>query len=400
MDFRFGDRTANMNGTTTREIFKLLSRPEVISFAGGLPATESLPVDKLREICSDLLSATDGCKILQYGTTEGDPALTERIFPLVREFGIDGISRENVLIISGGQQGIDLMCKSFLDKGDVVLVEDPTYLAVLQIINSYEAVAVGVKSSAEGLDVEDLEQKIKKHNPKFVYLVPTFSNPTGKTYSERNRKEIAEVTAKYGLPVLEDDPYARLRFSGEKINALKHFELDDNVVYITSFSKILSPGLRVGAAVGNGEIIRKMVVGKQGTDLHTSSLAQAATAEYLRRGLLEPAIKASLPLYHTRKQAMMQAIDKYMPDEFVHTDPDGGLFVWGEFAGCDVDTAALLPKAVERNVAYIQGGVFYAGGGGANTMRLNYSNASPEQIEKGIKTLGDFYKEILSKEKR
>ncbi len=398
MKFCFADRMANMNGTATREIFKLLSRPEIISFAGGLPATEALPVKALGEICNELLSSPAAYKLLQYGTTEGYPPLTDAIIETVKEFGVNA-ERENVLVISGGQQGIDLMCKSFLNAGDVVLVENPTYLAALQIFNSYQAKAVGVRADENGIDIADLEAKIKLHKPKFVYLVPTFSNPTGKTYSEQHRKEIARVTAKHGLPVLEDDPYARLRFSGEKINALYHYAQDDNVVYLASFSKILSPGLRVGGAVGNAEIIRKMAICKQGTDLHTSSLAQAIAAEYCRKGLLKPAVKASLPLYASRKNAMMLGIERYMPSEFVHTNPDGGLFVWGEFAGRKLDTAKLLNRAVERNVAYIQGSVFYADGSGQNTIRLNYSNVSEEKIDEGMKALGDFFKEEISKAK-
>ena len=398
MEFCFADRTANMNGTATREIFKLLSRPEIISFAGGLPATEALPVKELKEICGELLSASDAYKLLQYGTTEGYPPLADAVIQTVKEFGVCA-ERENVLVISGGQQGIDLMCKSFLNAGDTVLVENPTYLAALQIFNSYEAKAVGVRADAYGIDVADLEAKIKLHKPKFVYLVPTFSNPTGKTYSEKNRKEIAFVTAKYGIPVLEDDPYARLRFSGEKVNALYSFAQSDNVVYLASFSKILSPGLRVGGAVGNPDIIRKMAICKQGTDLHTSLLAQAIAAEYCRRGLLKRSVEDSLPLYASRKNAMMRGIEKYMPSEFVHTNPEGGLFVWGEFDGCDINTAELLHKAVERNVAYIQGSVFYADGSGKNTIRLNFSNASEEKIDEGMKALGKFLKEEISRAK-
>ena len=264
----YSTRMANLNGTATREIFKLLSRPEIISFAGGLPATEALPVAAVGDIAAELLSRPDAYSLLQYGTTEGYVPLLNRIPELVGEFGIK-CENGGTLVISGGQQGIDLVCKVFLNAGDTVLVEDPTYLAALQIFNSYEAKAVGVRAGEDGLDISDLENKIVEFKPKLIYLVPTFSNPTGKTYSESNRKEIAALTAKYGVYVVEDDPYARLRFSGDKINALYSYAKADNIIYITSFSKILSPGLRVGAAVGSAEIIRKMAICKQGTDLHT-----------------------------------------------------------------------------------------------------------------------------------
>ena len=395
MDFNFSQRMNNLSGTATREIFKLLSRPEIVSFAGGLPANEFLPIADVASITAEILASNEARKILQYGVTEGYLPLREQLTEYVKDVGIMGAKLENTLIISGGQQGIDLMCKSFLDKGDIVLVEDPTYLAVLQILNSYEAKPVGVKTCPEGLDLDDLEQKMIQLKPKFVYVVPTFSNPTGKTYSAANRKAVAALAAEHEIPVLEDDPYSKLRFSGEPVAALKHFDQKGCVVYISSFSKILSPGLRTGVAIGAPEIIRKMVLCKQGSDLHTSNLSQAVTLEYLKRGKLYPNIEKALPLYRERKAAMMDAIDKYMPEEFSHTDPDGGLFVWGEFPE-SVDTVKIFPEAIERNVAYIQGKVFYADGKGLNTLRLNFSNEPVERIETGMKALGALFKEKLA----
>ncbi len=397
MQPKFADRMANMNGTATREIFKLLSRPEIISFAGGLPAKECLPLKEIADITQELLASAD-VSLLQYGTTEGFLSLRQRLVEYVRDVGITGIDTDNTLVISGGQQGIDLLCKALLNKGDVVLVEDPTYLAVLPIIDSYEGRAVGVKACAEGLDLDDLEKKIVAYKPKLLYVVPTFSNPTGRTYTEENRKAIAKLTAKYGVIVLEDDPYGKLRFSGKAVPSLKSFDADNNVVYISSFSKIISPGLRVGVAVGDKAILRKMAIGKQGTDLHTSNLAQKIVEKYLEKGYLTPNVEKSLPLYLRRKTAMIDAIEKYMPEEFRHTDPDGGLFIWGELPA-GVDTVKLLPAALECNVAYIQGQVFYADGSGLNTIRLNYSNADPEQIDKGIHALGDLLKKKLSEVK-
>ena len=397
MQPKFADRMANMNGTATREIFKLLSRPEIISFAGGLPAKECLPLKEIADITQELLASAD-VSLLQYGTTEGFLSLRQRLVEYVRDVGITGIDTDNTLVISGGQQGIDLLSKALLNKGDVVLVEDPTYLAVLPIIDSYEGRAVGVKACAEGLDLDDLEKKIVAYKPKLLYVVPTFSNPTGRKYTEENRKAIAKLTAKYGVIVLEDDPYGKLRFSGKAVPSLKSFDADNNVVYISSFSKIISPGLRVGVAVGDKAILRKMAIGKQGTDLHTSNLAQKIVEKYLEKGYLTKKEEKSLPLYLRRKTAMIDAIENYMPTEFRHTDPDGGLFIWGELPA-GVDTVKLLPAALECNVAYIQGQVFYADGSGLNTIRLNYSNADPEQIDKGIHALGDLLKKKLSEVK-
>lgn len=389
MNQRYSARMANLNGTATREIFKLLSRPEIVSFAGGLPASECLPTEKVKEIANGLLGGKDAKRILQYGTTEGFEDFRETLAEYVGGVGIKVPDIKNTLVISGGQQGIDLMCKTYIDKGDVVLVEDPTYLAFLQILNSYEGKAVGVKSDSDGINVDDLTEKIIKHKPKMLYVVPTFSNPTGKTYSADKRRKIAEITAKYDVMVIEDDPYGKLRFSGEEVPALKSFDVCGNVVYVTSFSKIISPGLRVGVAVGDEKVIRKLTICKQGTDLHTANLSQLIAKEFIEK-YLKKSIEDSLPIYRSRKQAMIAALDKHMPD-FVHTDPDGGLFIFGTLPG-GLDAEKMLKEAVERNVAYIQGSVFYADGGGKDTIRLNYSNASPEQIERGIKALGELIK--------
>lgn len=394
MKFNYSDRMANLNGTATREIFKLLSRPEIVSFAGGLPTNDTLPVAQVDEITRELLASPDAKKVLQYGTTEGFVEFRELLIEYIKGVGITNQTLDNILVVSGGQQGIDLVCKAMLNKNDVVLVEDPTYLAVLQILNSYEAKAQGVKTTKDGLDIADLEEKIKKHNPKFLYCVPTFSNPTGKTYSVENRKAILNLAQKYNMLVVEDDPYSKLRFSGTPVNSLKSFDTTGNVLYVTSFSKIIAPGLRTGVVCGDKDLIRKMAICKQGTDLHTSNLSQLIAKKYLEKGYLVPNIEKSLPIYKERKDAMFDAIKKYMPKEFEYTNPDGGLFIWGEFKA-DLDTKELLPRAVENNVAYIQGSVFYADGGGKNTIRLNFSNESLQRIESGVKALGNLYTTVI-----
>jgi 2-aminoadipate transaminase len=389
-----------MNGTATREIFKLLSRPEIISFAGGLPASECLLTEKLARFAAEALSGADAKRALQYGTTEGFADLRRELINYLDAAGIGNQTPENVLVVSGGQQGIDLVLKSFIDKGDSVLVENPTYLAFLQILNSYEGIARGVDATDDGLDLDDLEKKIRLYGPKILYCVPTFSNPTGKTYSAANRRGLIEICARHGVIILEDDPYGRLRFKGEHIPPLKSFDASDTVVYVSSFSKIMSPGLRVAVAAGPKEIIRKMAIGKQGTDLHTSNLSQLITLKYLQSGELAADIQKSLPIYKLRKDAMMSAIDRYMPEEFIHTDPDGGLFVWGRF-NAPLNVKELLPEAVEQNAVYISGGVFYADPAlGRSAIRLNYSNESPERIERGIAALGNLFKKKIAEAKR
>ncbi|HIW03138.1 MAG TPA: PLP-dependent aminotransferase family protein [Firmicutes bacterium] len=396
MDFVFSDRMKNMNGTATREIFKLLGNPEIISFAGGNPAIECLPTERVKEITGDICASPDFARVLQYGLTAGFPELRELLCKYVETAGIYGAKVENVLVISGGQQGIDLALKAFINPGDVILVEDPTYLAFLQLANSYEGVCKGVKANDDGLDLEDLEEKIKKYSPKMLYCVPTFSNPTGKTYSDANRRAIAEMTAKYGVMVIEDDPYSKLRFKGEYVPSMKSYDKAGNVIFISSFSKIISPGNRTGVAVADPAVIRKMEIGKQGTDLHTPNLSQMITYEYLRRGYLKPDLEKAVEIYGRKKGAMSAAINKYMPEEFICTDPDGGLFIWGKLPE-RIDTVKLLPEAIARKVAYIQGSVFFADGSGTNYIRLNYSYADIARIEEGIARLAELFKEKLAK---
>ncbi len=387
---------ANLNGTATREIFKLLGDPEIISFAGGNPAIECLPTARVKEITNEITSSQDFARILQYGLTAGFPEFRELLAEYVKTAGINGAKTENILVISGGQQGIDLALKTFIDPGDVILVENPTYLAFLQIANSYEAVCKGVDSESDGLDLADLERKIKKYDPKILYCVPTFSNPTGKTYSAEKRKAIAEMTAKYGVIVIEDDPYGKLRFKGEYIPSIKSMDKAGNVIFVSSFSKIISPGNRTGVACAAPELIRKMEICKQGTDLHTPNLSQMITYEYLKRGYLASDLERAVKIYGKKKAAMSSAIAKYMPEEFECTDPDGGLFIWGKFPK-GIDAVKLLPEAVKRKVAYIQGSVFFAEPEGTeNYIRLNYSYANEEQIDVGIKRLGDMFKEQIA----
>ncbi|HEY8419639.1 MAG TPA: PLP-dependent aminotransferase family protein [Clostridia bacterium] len=395
MSLNFSDRIQNMAGTATREILKLTANPEIISFAGGLPASQCLPVQEVARITQELLSSDDAIKILQYGTTQGTYRLRELCADYVKTFGINNASPEEILIVSGGQQGIDLACRAFLNKGDTVLVESPTYLAFLQIAAAYEVNIIGVNSVADGLDTEDLERKIKQYSPKLIYLVPTFSNPTGKTYPLEKRKQIAQITQKYNVILVEDDPYSKLRFDGEDVPSIKSVG-GDNIIFITSFSKIISPGLRIGLAVSSAPIIQQMEKCKQGADVHTSHLSQAIVKEFLKRDLIKNQIEKVKPIYKSKKELMEQALEKYMPQELEFTRPEGGMFIWGEFKA-EINTHALFTKAIERKAAYVYGHVFYPQNQGYNTLRLNFSNATPEQIDRGIKALGDMFKEELIK---
>ncbi len=389
--YTFSDKLKNLSGTATREILKLTARPEMISFAGGMPAAECLPCDIICRIATDVLSGENAKRVLQYGQTEGCPELNAE---LIKYLGAAGITaaKENIQVVSGGQQGLDLMCKAFINKGDVILVENPTYLAFLQIAKTYEAHTVGVDTTADGLDLNDLENKIKTHRPKLLYVVPSFSNPTGKTYTENNRKSIISLCEKHGVVVIEDDPYGRLRYGGTPVPTMKQLDKSGGtVVYVTSFSKTVAPGLRVAVCCGAPEIIRKVSIGKQGVDVQNPALCQMIVAEYLKRGYFEKVLQNSIAVYRGRRDAFLAALDRYMPSEVKYTRPDGGLFIWAELPEY-IDAEKTLPLALEQSVAYIQGNEFYADGSGRNTLRLNFSNSDFERIERGVKTLSDLFK--------
>lgn len=391
--YRFSDRIKDLSGTATREILKLTSRPEVISFAGGMPSREGLPCAVIRRISDELLSGERAYAVLQYGQTEGRPELSEQITAYMKRFDLNA-DADDIQIVSGGQQGLDLICKAFVNTGDTVLVENPTYLAFLQIAKTYQANTVGVDADENGLIISDLKSKLEKYSPKLLYTVPTFSNPTGKTYSAENRKAIVDLCDEYGTVVIEDDPYGRLRYSGDDVPLMKTFDKTGTVVYVSSFSKTVAPGLRVAFVYGAPEIVRKVSIGKQGADVQNPILCQLIVAEYLKRGYFDKVLAQNIDLYKTRRDCMLAALDKNMPKEVSYTRPDGGLFIWLTLPE-HMDAAKLLPYALERNVAYIQGCEFYADGGGKNTMRLNFSNSDERRIEQGISVLASIVKDNI-----
>jgi len=375
-----------MAGNVIRELLKLTQQPDIISFAGGLPSQDSFPAELLAEIASDVIRKNPN--ILQYGTTEGYGPLREWIADWVKGIGIIA-KPEDVLITSGSQQGIDLMAKALLDPGDKVVMESPTYLAAIQILKTYEASFAVVHGDKDGIFVDELERLLVEEKPKLVYLVPTFQNPTGITLSLARRKELGHMLSKHQVIVIEDDPYGRLRFSGEPLPAIKSFDGSDQVAYFGSFSKIVSPGIRVGFAIAPSPVLRKMVIGKQGTDVHTSNLSQAIVYEFCRRGLLEPHI-ASINEQYGRKLAVMRECLAMLPAEIKWTNPEGGLFLWAEFPE-RINSVKLFEAAVKEKVAFVPGDSFYVEGGHANTARFNFSNASEESIREGFRRLAKVF---------
>lgn len=391
---RLSDRARRMNASAIREILKVTQQPDVISFAGGLPAPELFPLEEVRR-AADAVLTRYGPAALQYSTTEGHLPLREWIAARA------GITPRHVQIVTGSQQGLDLLGKVLIDEGDVVLVEAPTYLGALQSFLPYGPRYVELPTDEHGIDVGALEAVLRAHPAKLLYAVPNFQNPTGRTLSLERRQRLVELTARYGVLVIEDDPYGELRFSGEALPSLYALALEraggdpeaSHVIYSSSFSKTLVPGLRDAWVQAASPVIEKLVQAKQGADLHTPTLNQMIVTELLPE-VLPRQIERVKAAYGERARDMVARLREHFPAEAQFTTPQGGMFLWVTLPR-GIDTTALLPRAVERKVAYVPGTPFFALGGGENTMRLSYSSATSEQIGRGIRALGETVREAL-----
>ncbi len=381
---RYAHRFDHVTGSAIREIFKVIAQPGMISFAGGNPSLDALPDRQVDELSHYVLEK-DGKALLQYGATEGYPPFVESLKKYVGDqLGIDIPA---VLPVTGSTQAMDLLCKALIDPGDTVLVENPSFLGNLQCLKLYQANLVALESDEQGLIPEDLEKKIRQYHPKLLYTIPTFQNPTGKTLPEERRKAVAELANQYGMVVAEDDPYRDLRYEGTPLHSIKYYDRNGWVMFLGSFSKIISPGLRVGFIAGDPGIIRKCTVGKQSTDVHSANLNQAIVDQYLRRDLLPGHIRSICDGYKSKMKLMLKSLEEF-PEDVAFTRPQGGLFIWAELPG-HMDTVSLLSKAVDRKVAYVPGTYFCVDGGHLNTLRLNFSNSTPEQIVSGMNVLND-----------
>ena len=384
----FSARTSNVSASIIREIFKLTQGSDIISFGGGFPSPQSFPVEDMRIFNEELL-AKHGKEILQYGTTEGYLPLREVLAKEVGSFGIEA-TKDNLLLTTGAQQVIDLVAKSLINEGDVVLVENPTFLAALNVFKMYEAKIIGVDTDREGIIPEDLDKKIKTNKPKLLYIIPNFQNPTGVTTSLPRRKKIMEIAGSAGVPLLEDDPYALVRFEGTHLPAITSFDKWGTAVYASSFSKTVSPGIRLGYAVAKEDIMKKMVVGKQTTDVCSNNLAQRAVYEFIKSGKFHEHIKEIVAEYRPKRDAMIKAIDAHFPKGIRRNMPEGGLFIWVKLPAGMNSEELLKDSIAKAKVAYIPGSPFYIDQSmGKDEMRLNFTNATIEQIESGITRLGD-----------
>jgi 2-aminoadipate transaminase len=400
-EYRYADRTRKMSSSVIRELLKLTEQPDVISFAGGLPAPEMFPVKEFQEACNQVLS-DHGAQALQYSTTEGYLPLRELIVRHNARFNVK-VTTENILITSGSQQALDFIGRLFINRGDHVVVESPTYVGALQAWNAYGAQYISVESDENGMIVDKLEEALRI-GPKFIYVLPNFQNPSGATMSMERRQQLIRLADQYGVPIVEDDPYGQLRYDGRHIPSLSTLdsryrdsgdEYSGNVIYLSTFSKLLSPGLRLGWVIAPPQVIRKLVMTKQAADLHTSSFNQHVAYEVAKNGFLDEHVKLIRATYRERRDVMLEMMDEVFPSEMRWAKPLGGMFLWGVLPQ-GVDAAEILKTAVERKVAFVPGVAFHSNGNGTNTMRLNFSFSSPDTIREGMTRLGTTLKEVLS----
>jgi len=387
----------NMKRSEIRELLKVTRRPDIISFAGGLPDPQTFPVEDLEDISCQILRDKKAIA-LQYGPTEGEAPLREEIAKWMRREKAS-VEPENILITAGSQQGLDIVSKVFLDPNDIVIVELPTYIGGLQAFNAYRAKMIGVPQDDEGMRMDLLEKSLaklakKNKKPKFVYVVPDFQNPSGVTMSLERRKKLLQLAYQYEIPILEDSPYRDLRFAGEKVPAIYGLDTQDQIIVLGTFSKLLCPGLRMAWIMAPAEWMDRMVVAKQGMDLCSPTYTQLIVAEYLRRMLLPKQIEKIRELYGGKLKVTLEALEQHMPKGVKWSKPEGGLFLWIELPK-RMSANDLFPKAIENKVAYVVGSAFHCNGKGQNTMRINFSYSSEGQIVEGIKRLARMLRENM-----
>jgi Transcriptional regulators containing a DNA-binding HTH domain and an aminotransferase domain (MocR family) and their eukaryotic orthologs len=394
MEFKFAKRMESMKASEIREILKVAERPEVISFAGGLPAPELFPVEEIKEV-SRLVLEEEGAKALQYSSTEGYTPLRQWVAQRMNTRLGTCFEAENILITHGSQQALDLSGKVFLDEGDIVLCESPTYLAAISAFRAYGCEFVEVPTDDDGMIPEELDRILENtERVKLIYIIPDFQNPTGRTWSLERRERLVKAAMKHQIMIIEDNPYGELRFEGGDLPSVKSFDQIGRVLCFGTFSKTFCPGYRIGWVAGEKTIIEKYVLVKQGTDLQCNTLAQREIAKYLELYNIDEHIAKIREVYRRRRDLMVQTMEKEFPKEVIFTRPQGGLFAWVEMPA-KVNAREVLEKSLEKNVAFVPGGSFFPNGGKENTFRVNYSNMPDERIIEGIKRLGEILREFV-----
>ena len=388
MNLNFAKRMSYLKASEIREILKVTENEDVISFAGGLPAPELFPVEEIKKVNGIVLEES-GAKALQYTTTEGYMPLREWIAHRMNTRLGTSFDKDNILITHGSQQALDLSGKVFLDEGDMVLCESPTYLAAISAFRAYGCSFTEIPTDQDGMMMDSLEDILSRTaNVKLIYVITNFQNPTGKTWSLERRRQLAVLAEKYGVAVIEDNPYGELRFEGEFLPSVKSFDTQGNILCTGSFSKIFCPGFRIGWIAGDKDIIRKYVLVKQGADLQCNTIAQMVIAKYLELYDIDKHIDNIISIYRQRRNVTIDCMEKYFPESVTFTRPQGGLFAWVELP-VNISARDILEKCLEKKIAFVPGGPFFPNGGHENTFRINFSNMPEKRIIEGLKTMGE-----------
>lgn len=391
MKYNFAQRMSKTPRSFVREILKVTENPEIISFGGGLPNPQSFPVEAISKAVNQLL-AENGSDALQYSTTEGYEPLREYIAQRYSSQGLN-VTADEILITNGSQQCLDLVGKVFVDKDDKILLEKPTYLAAIQAFSLYEPEFKSVPLQEDGVDLDALEDILSNEDIKLFYAVTSFQNPTGITYSKRKREKLAKLLKKYNILFVEDNPYGEIRFMGDFIPPVKSC-LNEGILF-GSFSKIVSPGMRLGWIVAPAEVMDKLIIAKQASDLHSNYFTQRVVYQYLKTNPVDEHIQKIRNLYKNQRNLMIRMMEKYFPPEVEYTQPEGGMFLWVTLPS-GTSSMELFDMAIKENVAFVPGQAFYADGSGENTLRLNFTNSDDKSIEEGIQRLGMAIEKLLS----
>ncbi len=391
-DHLYSDRAGKMRKSEIRELLKVTQDPEIISFAGGLPNPLSFPIQDLKIIVQNVLN-NHGKVALQYGATQGINELREIIAERSHKEGMTtGATMENIMITSGSQQALDAVGKIFLNPGDIAMVGLPSYLGGINAFRSYEANLVGVPLDKDGIQIDLLEEKIKElikqdMSVKFIYTIPTFQNPAGTVLPESRRKKMIEIAHEYNLVIIEDDPYSKLRYDTPAIKPIKAFDDEERVIYMSTFSKILAPGIRLAWVIAPENVMRKLALCKQAQDLCSAPFSQYIANEFMKSGSMDLHIMKICEMYKPKRDIMMDSMKKYFPEGYICNRPKGGMFAWVTLPE-QIDTEAMFLDAFKEKVAYVHGKAFCVDGGGRSAMRLNFSYSTNEQLDTGMKRLG------------
>lgn len=392
MAFKFANRMDNIKASEIREILKLTAQPEIISFAGGLPAVESFPLEAI-EAASDKVLKKHTTAALQYSSTDGFLPLREHIVKRMEKVGVK-CTPDDILVTSGSQQGLEFTAKLFINPGDKIVCESPTYLGALNAFKGYQPEIIECPTDKDGMIIEELDKILAQGGVKFIYAIADFQNPTGNTWSMERRKGLVEMANKHDVVILEDNPYGELRYEGTLMPSIKSLDTQDRVIFLGTFSKILCPGFRLGWIMAGPEILEKFNFIKQGSDLQSCTTTQMQAAQFLDDNDLDEHIQKIIDLYRKRRDVMIDALEKYLPKEVSYTHPEGGLFLWLTFPK-GVDSKELAKVAIEKKVAFVPGGAFFPAPGNDNFARLNYSSSDEEKIVEGVKRLSEAIKAFL-----